>query len=110
MIRCILAVLAAAVSLVASSAAQPGYIWSEDKEYIMVHGVDRTLDTALQVATTGMSSWLRSHYQLSDSEVAALLSPTIRYDVAVIVNSRPHIVARLSKQILASLKIDRKRD
>ncbi|MEM7663649.1 MAG: acetamidase/formamidase family protein [Pseudomonadota bacterium] len=80
------------------------YIWSEDADFIMVHGIDRTLDSALQAATTGMSSWLKSNYDLSDSEIAALLSPTIRYDVAVIVNSRPHVVARLSKQVLDSVK------
>lgn len=80
------------------------YIWSEDADFVMVHGIERTLDSALQVATTGMSSWLKSNYGLSDSEIAALLSPTIRYDVAVIVNSRPHVVARLSKQVLESVE------
>ncbi|MEM6652935.1 MAG: acetamidase/formamidase family protein [Pseudomonadota bacterium] len=80
-----------------------GYIWSEDADFVMVHGIDRTLDSALQAATTGMSSWLKANYQLTDSEIAALLSPTIRYDVAVVVNSRPHVVARLSKQVLSSV-------
>jgi len=83
-----------------------GYIWSEDADFVMVHGIDRTLDSALQAATTGMSSWLKSNYQLTDSEIAALLSPTIRYDVAVVVNSRPHVVARLSKQVLSSVNRD----
>lgn len=86
------------------------YIWSEDAEYIMVHGIDRTLDSALQVATTGMSSWLKTNYGLDDSEIAALLSPTIRYDIAVIVNSRPHVVARLSKQVLSSVSVSTVRD
>jgi len=80
-----------------------GYIWSEDSEFVMVHGIEGTLDAALQSATSGMSSWLKSNYALTDSEIAALLSPTIRYDLAVIVNTRPHVVARLSKELLSTL-------
>ncbi|MDJ0920943.1 MAG: acetamidase/formamidase family protein [Henriciella sp.] len=76
------------------------HLWSEDADYIMVHGIDSTLDKALQAATTGMINWLKTNYGLVDSEIAALLSPTIKYDIAVIVNSRPHVVARLPKNIL----------
>ncbi len=72
-----------------------GYLWSENSEFVMVHGIDSTLDKALQVATTGLSRWLKSRYGLNDSEIAAVLSPAIEYDIAVIVNSRPHVVARL---------------
>ena len=46
---------------------------------------------------------MKSKYALSDSEIAAILSPTIRYDVAVVVNSRPHVVARLSKNVLEAV-------
>lgn len=66
----------------------------------MVHGIDNTMDEALQAATTGMSRWLQAQFGLEDSEIAALLSSAIEYDVAVIVNSRPHIVARLDKSLL----------
>lgn len=79
------------------------YIWSEDADFVMVHGIEQTLDAALQAATSGMSSWLKSKYDLTDSEIAALLSPSIRYDVAVIVNTRPHIVARIPKDLLSKL-------
>ncbi|MEO1657232.1 MAG: acetamidase/formamidase family protein [Pseudomonadota bacterium] len=77
------------------------YLWSENDEFVRVHGIDNTLDKALQAATTGMTMWLKTHYGLNDSEIAALLSATIRYDVAVVVNSRPHVVARLSKEVLS---------
>ena len=80
------------------------YLWSEDKEFVMVHGIDNTLDKALQAATTGMTQWLKSNYGLNDSEIAALLSPTINYDIAVIVNSRPHVVARIPKRILEMIE------
>ncbi|MEM9667800.1 MAG: acetamidase/formamidase family protein [Pseudomonadota bacterium] len=80
-----------------------GQLWSEDSDYVMVHGIDRTLDAALQAATTGMSKWLRQTYELNDSEIAALLSSSIEYDIAVIVNSRPHIVAKLSKEVLRQI-------
>lgn len=76
------------------------YLWSEDDDYVMVHGIDNTMDEALQAATTGMSRWLQAQFGLEDSEIAALLSSAIEYDVAVIVNSRPHIVARLDKSLL----------
>lgn len=76
------------------------YLWSEDSDFVMVHGIDSTLDKALQSATTGMTKWLKAHYGLHDSEIAALLSAAIEYDIAVIVNSRPHVVARLSKGVL----------
>lgn len=79
------------------------YIWSEDSNFVMVHGIDQTLDAALQAATTGMSSWLKFKYGLNDSEIAALLSPAIRYDIAVIVNTRPHVVARISKDVLVAI-------
>ena len=80
------------------------YLWSENDDFIMVHGIANTLDLALQAATTGMTSWLKTHYGLFDSEIAALLSTTIDYDVAVVVNSRPHVVARLPKRILTMVK------
>lgn len=76
------------------------YIWSENEDFVRVHGIDNTMDKALQAATTGMTQWLKAKYGLEDSEIAALLSAAIEYDVAVIVNSRPHIVARLDKSLL----------
>lgn len=36
-----------------------GCIWSEDADAIMVHGIDQSLDSALQMATTGMAKWLK---------------------------------------------------
>ena len=77
-----------------------GQVWSEDSEFVMVSGIDNSLDTALQMATTGMARWLKERYGLNDSEVAALLSGAIEYDIAEIVDSRPHVVARIAKKVL----------
>lgn len=80
-----------------------GQVWSEDKDYVMVSGIDNGLDASLQMATTGLARWLKDRYRLNDSEVAALLSGAIEYDIAEIVDSRPHVVARIGKKILATI-------
>jgi len=77
-----------------------GQVWSEDKDYVMVSGIDNSLDSSLQMATTGMARWLKERYGLNDSEVAALLSSAIEYDIAEIVDPRPHVVAKLAKKTL----------
>jgi amidase len=46
---------------------------------------------------------LKEKYALNDSEVAALLGAAIEYDIAEIVDSRPHVVARLAKSILLTI-------
>ena len=81
-----------------------GQLWSQDAESVMVHGVDNTLETALQAATSGMARWLKQTYGLNDSEAAAVMSAAIRYDIAEVVDSRPHVVARLAKSVLAQIK------
>jgi acetamidase/formamidase len=80
-----------------------GQVWSEDEDYVMVSGIDNSLESSLQMATTGLARWLKDRYRLNDSEVAALLSTAIEYDIAEIVDSRPHVVARLAKSILAKI-------
>ncbi|HEX8261897.1 MAG TPA: acetamidase/formamidase family protein [Allosphingosinicella sp.] len=80
-----------------------GQVWSEDSDYVMVSGIDNGLDASLQMATTGLARWLKDRYRLNDSEVAALLSAAIEYDVAEIVDSRPHVVARIAKKTLLAI-------
>lgn len=81
-----------------------GQIWSEDAESVMVSGIDNSLDLAFQMATTGMARWLKENHGLNDSEVAALMSASIEYDIAEVVDTRPHVVARISKQTLAMIR------
>jgi amidase len=80
-----------------------GQVWSEDKDHVMISGIDNSLESSLQMATTGLARWLKDHYRLNDSEVAALLGGAIEYDVAEIVDSRPHVVAKIAKKILATI-------
>lgn len=79
-------------------------VWLEDADDIMVTGIENGLDASLQRATTGMSQWLKKTYALNDSEVALLLSASIEYDIAEIVDPRPNVVARISKKTLEMLK------
>jgi acetamidase/formamidase len=81
-----------------------GQVWSENAEFVRVSGIDNSLDTALQMATTGMARWLKRTYGLNDSEVATLLSAAVKYDIAEVVDPRPHVVAKLSKTVLGRLK------
>lgn len=80
-----------------------GQVWSEDADFVMVSGIDNSLDSALQMATTGMARWLKERYGLNDSEVATLLGSAIEYDIAEIVDPRPHVVARLAKKTLLAI-------
>ncbi len=79
-------------------------VWLEDADYVMVTGIENGLDASLRRATTGMSQWLKKRYALSDSEIALLLGSSIEYDIAEIVDPRPHVVARIAKSTLAMLK------
>jgi amidase len=81
-----------------------GQPWMEDADYVMVSGIDNGLDMSLQRATTGLALWLKKNYALNDSEIATLLSASMEYDIAEVVDSRPHVVAKLAKKTLAMLK------
>jgi amidase len=79
-------------------------VWLEDDQFVMITGIENGLDASLQRATTGMSEWLKQRYGLNDSEIALLLSASIEYDIAEIVDPRPNVVARIAKSTLAMLK------
>jgi acetamidase/formamidase len=81
-----------------------GQVWSEDADDVMVSGIENSLDTSLKMATTGMAKWLKDRYGLNDSEVAALLSSSVAYDIAEVVDPRPHVVARIAKKTLAMIR------
>lgn len=90
------------VELIKGDALQQ--VWLEDEDYVMVTGIENGLDASLQRATTGMSQWLKKRYGLNDSEIALLLSASIEYDIAEIVDPRPNVVARIAKSTVAMLK------
>ena len=77
--------------------------WAEDDEYIMVSGIDGSLTTAMQAATSGLSKWLAIHYGLNASEAATVLANTIQYDLAEAVDPHVHVVARVRKDVLQQI-------
>jgi amidase len=82
----------------------PRQPWAEDDRFVMISGIDNSLDDALKMATANAAAWLKERYGLNDSETATFLSATIAYDVASIVGGRPHVVARLAKAALGQLR------
>ncbi len=76
---------------------------SENSEYVMVSGIAGSLTDALQSATTGMARWLEDEYKLNPGEIAMVLGSSMRYEIAEVVDPQVHVVAKLSKNILAEL-------
>jgi amidase len=82
----------------------PRQPWAEDDRYVMISGIDNSLDDAFKMATANAALWLKDRYGLNDSEAATFLSAAISYDIASIVSGRPHVVARLEKAALDRLR------
>jgi acetamidase/formamidase len=77
--------------------------WAENDEYIMVSGIAGSLDSATQIATAGLSNWLKAYYRLSDSEIATVLATSVHYDIAVVVDPEVGVVAKIRKDALAQI-------
>jgi acetamidase/formamidase len=75
----------------------------ENREYVMVSGIGGSLNDALQSATTGMARWLEDEYKLNPGEIAMVLGSSMRYDIAEVVDPQVHVVAKLSKSVLAQI-------
>jgi acetamidase/formamidase len=76
----------------------------ESEEFLMASGIANSLQEALQQATTELARWLERDYKLSASEAAIVLGFSIKYDIAEVVDPQLHIVAKVSKAVLAPLK------
>jgi amidase len=77
--------------------------WAEDKNYVMFSGISGSVETALQLATGGLSNWLKITYQLNSSEAATVIANSIHYDIAELVDPEFHVVAKIAKAQLAQL-------
>ena len=75
----------------------------ESDEYLMASGIANSLPEALQIATTELARWLERDYKLNANESNIVLGASIQYDIAEIVDSQAHIVAKISKAALATL-------
>jgi len=76
----------------------------ENDEYLMASGIAGSLQDAFQMATTELARWLEREYKLSPNESNIVLGTSIRYDIAEVVDPQVHIVAKVSKAVLAPLK------
>jgi acetamidase/formamidase len=80
-----------------------GQLWSERRGERHGARLRELARCSAPVSHQRHGGWLKLNQGLNDSEVAAVLGTSLRYDVAAIVNTRPHIVARLSKKTLAMI-------
>jgi acetamidase/formamidase len=76
----------------------------ESEEYLMASGIAGSLDDAFRGATTNLVRWLEKKYGLNAAEVSSVLGTAMVYDVAEVVDPSIHVVAKISKSILAGLK------
>ena len=76
----------------------------ESDEYLMASGIAGSLQEAMQQATTELARWLERDYKLSPNESNIVLGTSIRYDIAEVVDPQVHIVAKVSKAVLATLR------
>jgi acetamidase/formamidase len=77
---------------------------AENDEYIMSLGIGNSLEDALRMATTRLTNWLQKDYKLEPNEAAIVLGTAMRYDIAEVVDPLVHIVAKIRKDALATLK------
>ena len=76
---------------------------AENEEELMASGIDGSLEGALQTATTNMSRWLQETYKLDRYELASVLGTAISYDIAEVVGTEYHIVARINKELIDNI-------
>jgi amidase len=76
----------------------------ENEEYLMASGIAGSLPDALQQATTELARWLERDYKLSANESNVILGTSIRYEIAEVVDPQVHIVAKVSKAVLATIQ------
>ncbi len=76
----------------------------EDSTYIISLGVEKSLDDALKIATSGLLEWLQKDYDLSLQEATQVMSTTIEYDIAEIADPQIVVGAKIKKEFLKNLK------
>jgi amidase len=77
---------------------------AENADYLMSMGIAGSLGEALQIATSQLANWLKRDYKLNDNEAAMVLGTAMRYDIAEVVDPQYHVVAKVPKEALISLK------
>jgi amidase len=82
----------------------PPFPRMENVDYLMASGIAGSLDEAFRQATTNLARWLESTYNLNAAEVSSVLGTAIVYDVAEVVDPQVHVVAKVPKSVLSTLK------
>ena len=77
---------------------------AENADYLMSMGIAGSLNEAMQSATTQLARWLERDYKLSANESAVVLGTAVRYEIAEVVDPLYHVVAKVPKSALASLR------
>ena len=75
----------------------------ESESQIMAVGLGGSLEDALRAAIGGMSQWLEQDYGLTPSEIAQVLGTSVQLNIAEVADRNAAVVAKLSKQRLATL-------
>jgi len=76
----------------------------ENDEWLMASGIANSLPEALQHATTELVRWLERDYKLNANEAAIVAGSSMRYEIAEVVDPLVHVVAKVNKEVLATLK------
>jgi len=92
------------VKLIKKEILQLKYPRVEDSIYIMSVGVNKKLEDALKIATSGLLDWLQIDYHLSLEEATQVISTSIEYSIAQIADPEVEVVAKIKKEILKGLK------
>jgi hypothetical protein len=79
----------------------------ENADYLVASGIAGSIDEAFRSATTNLVRWLERMYGLNAAEVSSVLGTAMVYDIAEVVDSQPHVVAKVPKSVLAALKRQR---
>jgi amidase len=77
---------------------------AENQDYLMALGIANSLPEAVQSATTELARWLERDYQLDPNEAAIVLGTSMEYNVAELVDPLVHVVAKVRKDSLQTLK------
>ena len=77
---------------------------AENDEYIMAMGIENSLGEALQSATADLANWLERDYHLQPKEAAVVLGSAMQYNIAEVVDPVVHVVAKIRKDVLATIK------
>jgi acetamidase/formamidase len=79
----------------------------ETAGYIKSIGIAATLDQAMKMATTDLTRWLQTSYQLTEPEAAMLMGFSVEFSIPDLVGSNVGVSARISKQVLNGLLLSK---